>query len=68
MPASVYEVAVVSRNRFGWSDSSKVIRFATSGESKYVPCSLCSYYAPSHVWLWISNLIRIMHFFTCFSN
>lgn len=35
MPASVYEVAVVSRNRFGWSDSSKVIRFATSGESKY---------------------------------
>lgn len=35
MPASVYEVAVVSRNRFGWSDNSRIIRFATSGESKY---------------------------------
>ncbi|XP_055298942.1 limbic system-associated membrane protein isoform X2 [Sitodiplosis mosellana] len=31
-PASVYEVAVVSRNRFGWSDSSRIVRFATSGE------------------------------------
>lgn len=35
MPASVYEVAIVSRNRFGWSDSSKIMRFATSGESKF---------------------------------
>lgn len=34
MPASVYEVAVVSRNRYGSSDSSRIIRFATSGESK----------------------------------
>ncbi|XP_031623591.1 neuronal growth regulator 1 [Contarinia nasturtii] len=31
-PASVYEVTVVSRNRFGSSDSSRIIRFATSGE------------------------------------
>lgn len=35
MPASVYEVAVLSRNRFGWSDTSRIIRFATSGESEY---------------------------------
>lgn len=35
MPASVYEVAVVSRNRFGWSDTSRIIRFATSGESRH---------------------------------
>lgn len=33
-PASVYEVAVTSRNRYGWSDISRVIRFATGGESK----------------------------------
>lgn len=33
MPASVYEVNVISRNRFGWSDNSRTIRFATSGES-----------------------------------
>lgn len=33
MPASVYEVAVTSRNRYGWSDMSKIIRFATGGES-----------------------------------
>ncbi|XP_055372548.1 protein amalgam [Condylostylus longicornis] len=31
-PASVYEVAVTARNRFGWSDNSKIIRFATGGE------------------------------------
>lgn len=31
-PASVYEVAVISRNRFGWSDNSKIFRFATGGE------------------------------------
>lgn len=34
MPASVYEVNAISRNRFGWSDNSHTIRFATSGESK----------------------------------
>lgn len=33
-PASVYEVSVVSKNRFGWSDSSRIVRFATIGESK----------------------------------
>lgn len=33
MPASVYEVVVISRNRFGWSDNSRTIRFATTGES-----------------------------------
>lgn len=33
MPASVYEVAVTSRNRYGWSDISRIIRFATGGES-----------------------------------
>ncbi|CAD7087963.1 unnamed protein product [Hermetia illucens] len=31
-PASVYEVAVTSRNRYGWSDNSKIVRFATGGE------------------------------------
>lgn len=36
MPATVYEVAVLSRNRFGWSDNSRIIRFATSGESKFL--------------------------------
>ncbi|GAB0098045.1 Immunoglobulin [Sergentomyia squamirostris] len=30
--ASVYEVVVSSRNRYGWSDASKVVRFATAGE------------------------------------
>lgn len=35
MPASVYEVVVVARNRFGWSDNSRTIRFATSGESMF---------------------------------
>lgn len=34
-PASVYEVAVTSRNRYGWSDISRIIRFATGGESTY---------------------------------
>ncbi|XP_055920002.1 hemicentin-2 [Eupeodes corollae] len=31
-PASLYEVAVLARNRFGWSDNSKIVRFATGGE------------------------------------
>ncbi|XP_059608841.1 opioid-binding protein/cell adhesion molecule homolog [Phlebotomus argentipes] len=31
-PASVYEVVVAARNRYGWSDASKVMRFATAGE------------------------------------
>uniref|UniRef100_A0A1B0CZ69 Ig-like domain-containing protein n=1 Tax=Phlebotomus papatasi TaxID=29031 RepID=A0A1B0CZ69_PHLPP len=33
-PASVYEVVVSGRNRYGWSDISRVVRFATAGESK----------------------------------
>lgn len=37
-PASVYEVSVVSKNRFGWSDSSRIVRFATIGESKLKKC------------------------------
>ncbi|XP_037024959.1 protein amalgam isoform X2 [Bradysia coprophila] len=32
MPASIYDVAVQSRNRYGWSDNSRIIRFATGGE------------------------------------
>ncbi|EDV55592.1 neurotrimin [Drosophila erecta] len=31
-PASLYEVSVLARNSFGWSDNSKVVRFATGGE------------------------------------
>ncbi|XP_036333891.1 opioid-binding protein/cell adhesion molecule homolog [Rhagoletis pomonella] len=31
-PASVYEVVVYARNHFGWSESSKIVRFATGGE------------------------------------
>jgi neurotrimin len=31
---SVYEVIVLARNKYGWSDESKVLRFATTGESK----------------------------------
>ncbi|XP_053962939.1 neurotrimin [Anastrepha ludens] len=31
-PASVYEVVVFARNHFGWSESSKIVRFATGGE------------------------------------
>lgn len=34
MPATVYEVSVTSRNRFGWSDSSRTVQFATNGEGK----------------------------------
>lgn len=33
MPASVYEVSVTARNRYGTSDSSVIKRFATGGES-----------------------------------
>lgn len=33
-PASVYETSVSSKNRFGWSDASSVIRFATGGEGE----------------------------------
>uniref|UniRef100_A0A182Q145 Ig-like domain-containing protein n=1 Tax=Anopheles farauti TaxID=69004 RepID=A0A182Q145_9DIPT len=31
-PTSVYEVVVLSRNRYGWSDPSNILRFATGGE------------------------------------
>ncbi|XP_050091733.1 hemicentin-1 [Anopheles aquasalis] len=31
-PTSVYEVLVLSRNRYGWSDPSNILRFATGGE------------------------------------
>uniref|UniRef100_A0A182KES9 Ig-like domain-containing protein n=1 Tax=Anopheles christyi TaxID=43041 RepID=A0A182KES9_9DIPT len=31
-PTSVYEVIVLSRNRYGWSDPSNILRFATRGE------------------------------------
>ncbi|XP_055593147.1 hemicentin-2 [Uranotaenia lowii] len=30
--ASVYEVVVLARNRYGWSESSNILRFATGGE------------------------------------
>lgn len=30
----IADVAVQSRNRYGWSDVSRIIRFATGGESK----------------------------------
>lgn len=31
-PASIYQVVVLARNHYGWSDSSKILRFATGGE------------------------------------
>ncbi|KAH8370486.1 hypothetical protein KR093_003650, partial [Drosophila rubida] len=31
-PASLYEVNLLARNSFGWSDISKTVRFATGGE------------------------------------
>lgn len=33
---SLYEVAVMSRNRYGWSEMSKIYRFATGGEGQYL--------------------------------
>ncbi|XP_055529109.1 hemicentin-1 isoform X3 [Wyeomyia smithii] len=30
--ASVYEVVVLARNKYGWSDASNILRFATGGE------------------------------------
>lgn len=33
-PASLYEVSVLARNSFGWSDNSKIVRFATGGEGE----------------------------------
>lgn len=35
-PASVYEVSVTAKNRYGESDASKTRRFATGGESEYL--------------------------------
>lgn len=35
-PATVYEIIVQSRNRYGWSDVSKILRFATPSESKWI--------------------------------
>lgn len=32
--ASVYEVVVLARNRYGWSDVSNILRFATGGEGR----------------------------------
>lgn len=32
--ASVYEVMVLARNRYGWSDASNILRFATGGEGE----------------------------------
>ncbi|ALC40522.1 wrapper [Drosophila busckii] len=31
-PASLFEVCVLAKNSFGWSDNSKIVRFATGGE------------------------------------
>lgn len=36
-PTSVYEVIVLSRNRYGWSDPSNILRFATGGEVEIDP-------------------------------
>ncbi|XP_035893700.1 hemicentin-1 [Anopheles stephensi] len=38
-PTSVYEVIVLSRNRYGWSDPSNILRFATGGEVEIEPGS-----------------------------
>lgn len=34
-PASLFEVSVLARNSFGWSDNSRIVRFATGGEGKF---------------------------------
>uniref|UniRef100_A0A182ITI8 Ig-like domain-containing protein n=1 Tax=Anopheles atroparvus TaxID=41427 RepID=A0A182ITI8_ANOAO len=39
-PTSVYEVVVLSRNRYGWSDSSNILRFATGGEVEVDPVEM----------------------------
>lgn len=43
MPATVYEVAVTARNRYGFSDVSRTIRFATGGESEYIAGNINQY-------------------------
>lgn len=35
LPGNIYEAAVLARNRYGWSDLSKIVRFATDSESRY---------------------------------
>lgn len=40
---AVYEVALMSRNRYGWSEMSKVYRFATGGEGQLTFCVLFFY-------------------------
>lgn len=32
LPGTVYETAVASRNKYGWSDISKIIKFHTGAE------------------------------------
>ena len=34
IPAKVYEVTVQARNKYGWSEISKILRFATPSESE----------------------------------
>lgn len=51
MPASVYEVSVTARNRYGISDSSLIKRFATGGESKFHLISVELFIL---IFLWIS--------------
>lgn len=41
-PATVYEVVVQARNQFGWSEDSKIVRFATPSESEFVTSRNCN--------------------------
>lgn len=36
VPGAVYDVVVLSRNRYGWSDYSKMLKFATPSEGNFV--------------------------------
>jgi neurotrimin len=36
VPGSVYEVIIFSRNRYGWSEPSKILKFFTPSEGKLV--------------------------------
>lgn len=48
MPATVYEVSVVSRNRYGLSDNSLIKRFATGGESEFERVARIKYMIKMH--------------------
>lgn len=47
---AVYEALLVSRNRYGWSKPSPILRFATAGAGNYTP--------------FVSRVLVLIFFFT----